>query len=143
MVVVRDLGDGSRVTGAIRSEQFLCLTSELIQIWVFAKSAERRMWTGHDELLPLSPYRRQPMGPVSALSGRREFIETMSCAARASFRWTQSFPRTRRRSGGAEGKITRRTRRGQTSAPGYGLQPAAEPATRRGRNVSHSCGIFW
>jgi hypothetical protein len=61
-----------------RREQFLRLTPELIEIGPFAQSA--RGWgLSHYELLSWLRVVRQPLRPVSARAGRKEFIETTTC----------------------------------------------------------------
>ena len=87
--------DGVGLAVAERVQEFLRLPTELIEIGVLAQRASGRDSRGHDELLSWAARWRRPMRPVSARSGRKEFIEATGC--RSTARWTQSFPRTRRR----------------------------------------------
>ena len=62
-----------RISSAKGVEQFLGLPLELMEIGAVAKRTGRRRVAGHDELL----FRRRQAsaeGPVSAHSGRKEFI---------------------------------------------------------------------
>jgi hypothetical protein len=68
------LGDGIGLTDVERCQQFLGLAFQLIDVRVFAQSA-RRLGLFHNELLSRPRIKRQPLRPVSARSGRKEFIE--------------------------------------------------------------------
>jgi hypothetical protein len=73
-----DFGDRIGIVGGERGEQFFRLALELIEVRVRAEFTSREMLL-HNELvswLRRHPYRasRQPLHPVSARSGRKEFI---------------------------------------------------------------------
>ncbi len=92
-VVCVHLGDSVGLSRSESLQQFFGLPLELIEIRVLAKRAGRQILI-HNELLPGLRFLRQPLRPVSAGSGRKEFIEaTMQISKH--FRGTQSFPRTR------------------------------------------------
>jgi hypothetical protein len=88
------LADGGGFSGDKCFEQFFGLPLELMDVRVFAKDAS--VWEFfHNELLSWLRMSRQPLRPVSACSGRKEFIDKSEIAG--YLRRTQSFPRTRRR----------------------------------------------
>ena len=91
-VIVRvHLGGRNILPVLERLEQFLGLAFQLIEVGPLAQDAGGDEWSRHDDLLPgrrLAVHR-----PVSAQSGRKEFIEAAGCRSR--LRGTQSFPRTR------------------------------------------------
>jgi hypothetical protein len=74
-IVGRHLGDRGRITGPKRVEQLFRLAFELIEMGTRRKRASGG---GHDELLSW-PRVRACRRPVSARSGRKEFID-MNCA---------------------------------------------------------------
>jgi hypothetical protein len=54
-VVMRNFGERLRIAFPVRSQQFFRLALELMEIRMFAKRTERRVYTRHDELLPPAP----------------------------------------------------------------------------------------
>jgi hypothetical protein len=73
---------------------------------------------------PGCPYTDQRLRPVSALSGRKEFIK-IDCLKLQTFRGTQSFPRTRRRPECADSYIT------------ISLEHDLKPSPNKGMLVGH------
>jgi hypothetical protein len=67
------LGDGRCVSGFEAAQQLFRLALQLIEVGTLGKGADGWLRPGHDELL--SGRRVPSVRPVSAHSGRKEFIE--------------------------------------------------------------------
>src|SRR5262245_36929700 len=105
-----DLGDGVWRLSAIRLQQLLGLSPQLIDIGGLAHRASVRASpvSGHDELLSRPcPWHGHPR-PLSALRAGKEII---LATTRSMSGWTQSFPRTWVTPRCASASIPRRSRR--------------------------------
>jgi hypothetical protein len=83
-VVCMDLRDGGGISRSKCCKQFLRLAFELIKIRMLAKLASGQAAIHNELLSPRLRYPRQPLYPVSARSGRKEFGQNDSVGLQSS-----------------------------------------------------------